>query len=128
MKKIWHPNGMPEQLQIELNIKNIKIFNYNYSQLFPFKVFKSQYTDKENGILIHAKLYIIDDKIAYLGSLNFTYSGVKGNYESRLKTVDKNVINKLIEEFCSLMNSNHPQKDIQLWGKELYPEPLNESL
>ncbi len=103
-----------------------KIFTYNYSQLFPFKVFFSPYISESSDTFIHSKIYLIDNKIAYLGSLNFTNSGMKDNYETRIRTEESEAINGIKAEFQSLFHhSKIPAKDIQEWGKELYDEPIN---
>lgn len=107
-------------------IDNKRIYNYWYSQLFPFKVFISPYQSKASNTFIHSKIYIIDDKIAYLGSLNFTSSGTKHNYETRIRTEDLNAIRELKFEFNHLWNDfKIPERDIQAWGSHLYPEPIN---
>lgn len=107
-------------------IKNKQIYSYWYSQLFPFKVYLSPYKNKQSATFIHSKIYLIDDKIAYLGSLNFTSSGTKHNYETRIRTEDANAIKEIKEEVYHLMNhSGLPEKDIQFWGKQLYKEPIN---
>ena len=108
-------------------IKNYRIFNYKYSQLFPFKVFVSpDKVDTYKNTFIHGKIYIIDDEIVYMGSLNFTGSGTKENYETRIRTTDNNAVIKIVEEFNDLFyHSGLPERDIQYWGKELYNEPIN---
>ncbi len=103
-------------------IKTKRIYNYHYRQLFPFKVFVS---DPGNSSFIHSKIYIIDDEIAYMGSLNFTGSGLKGNYETRIRTTDPNAVGRIVTEFNELFHSELRQRDIQAWGKHLYPEPAN---
>lgn len=83
-------------------------------------------TNQQSDTFIHGKIYLIDDAIAYLGSLNFTNSGTKNNYETRIKTTDRQAIEKIKEEIDDLFNhSNLPEKDIQVWGKQLYEEPIN---
>jgi len=75
---------------------------------------------------IHSKIYLIDDKIAYMGSLNFTSSGTKHNYETRIRTEDASAIKEIKDEFYQLMNNFHlPERDIQRWGRELYVEAIN---
>lgn len=108
-------------------IKQKRIYNYQYSQLFPFKVFISpkNYSTYKNNF-IHGKIYIIDDKIAYLGSLNFTKSGTEDNYETRIRITDPIAIAKILDEFNDLFHhSGLPERDIQQWGKTLYPEIIN---
>ncbi len=107
-------------------IKNKQIYSYWYSQLFPFKVYMSPNTTDESDTFIHSKIYLIDNKIAYLGSLNFTSSGTKHNYETRVRTEDQNAIEEIKEEIHKLLNHSHlPERNIQIWGKQLYSEPIN---
>jgi len=108
-------------------IKNTKVYRYTYKQLFPFKVFVSPNSgNSTNKTFIHSKIYIIDDEIAYLGSLNFTGSGVKENHETRIRTTDPNAVAKIIEEVKEVFyHSNLPERDIQFWGSQLYEEPMN---
>ena len=106
-------------------ILNKRIYSYWYSQLFPFKVYLSPYKS-DSDTFIHSKIYLIDDKIAYLGSLNFTSSGTKNNYETRIRTEDPNAIKEIKEEIYQLLNYSHlPERDIQSWGSQLYYEPIN---
>ena len=118
-------------------IKNKRIYTYEYKLLFPFKVYMLPRKIRKNeyiGTFIHSKIYLIDNKIAYLGSLNFTCSGTKHNYETRIRTEDPNAIKKIKEEIHQLMNPFPErdkegyimeERDIQIWGKYLYPEPIN---
>lgn len=107
-------------------IRNKRIYTYWYSQLFPFKVYMSPDTTNLSDTFIHGKIYLIDDQIAYLGSLNFTASGIKHNYETRIRTTDKNAIKEIKEELNQLLNhSNLPERDLQYWGRQLYNEPIN---
>lgn len=107
-------------------IKNTRIYSYWYSQLFPFKVYMSPDTTELSDTFIHGKIYLIDDQIAYLGSLNFTASGTKHNYETRIRTTDPNAIKEIKDELYQLLNhSNLPERDVQYWGKQLYKEPIN---
>lgn len=107
-------------------IRNKQIYSYWYSQLFSFKVYMSPDTDDESDTFIHSKIYLIDNKIAYLGSLNFTSSGTKYNYEARIRTEDPNAVREIKEEIHQLLHHSHlPERDIQVWGKQLYNEPIN---
>jgi len=94
-------------------IRNSPIYSYNYTQLFPFKV----YISNEKTSLIHSKIYLIDDKIAYMGSLNFTQSGTQYNHETRIRTTDVNAIEKIKLEIDELFENPYMlSADLKLWG------------
>lgn len=108
-------------------IANIRIYSYEYQALFPFKVLlQPEESSKKHRLNLHSKIYIIDNKIAYLGSLNFTHYGTKSNHETSIKTTDKNAIMYINAEFESLLNNDYYEKrDLNQWGKSLYSEPIN---
>lgn len=111
---------------ISIKIRNKQIFTYSYRQLFPFRVFFSPRNHYDSNTYFHSKMYIIDDRIAYLGSLNFTRSGTQNNYETRIRITDTEAVKKIVEEFDTLFHNNDtPERSIQLWGQRLYPEPIN---
>jgi phosphatidylserine/phosphatidylglycerophosphate/cardiolipin synthase-like enzyme len=105
-----------------------KIYSYTYSSLFPFKVFIAPDSFRFNDMFIHGKIYIIDGHTAYLGSLNFTESGTKYNYETRIRVTDIEAVRKIEEEFDALYD--HPDLaffGIEDWGKLIFNEPINQS-
>lgn len=108
--------------KIRNKMKQTKIYNYDYSKLFPFKV----YSTKNKEPLIHSKIYIIDDEILYLGSLNYTKSGMGSNYETRVRITDLEAIKKVKTTIYSLTNELGKGKELQKWGSEIYEEPIND--
>lgn len=52
---------------------------------------------------LHSKIYIIDNKVAFLGSLNFTDTGFLFNHETCIKTTDKSVIKHLNKTYKDLL-------------------------
>lgn len=71
-------------------IRYIPVPNPTYSEkLKGLKIVYSQ------SAFIHSKIYIIDDEIAYIGSLNFTENGINSNYESCLTIRDKKTVEKI---------------------------------
>ncbi|WP_123589686.1 phospholipase D-like domain-containing protein [Salinisphaera orenii] len=109
-----------------IKIKNKIIYHYSYQQLFPFKVFRSPERNEHGNTFIHSKVYIIDDEVAYLGSLNFTVSGTKSNYETRVRVTDEKALQVIIDECEKLFNTRGlPVRNIHEWGRELYAEPIN---
>ncbi|SDD74830.1 PLD-like domain-containing protein [Pricia antarctica] len=103
-----------------------RVYTYTYDRLFPFKVVLSKNGNGFGNAYLHSKIYIIDDEIAYLGSLNFTGGGTTNNYETRVRLGDAQSVQKIVEEFDYLMNeAKIAEVDIQEWGSLLYREPIN---
>lgn len=104
-------------------IRNAKIYKYSYRQLFPFKVFTTPDSQSYSHPFIHGKMYLIDNAIAYLGSLNFTGNGTRNNYETRIRITDRKAVKELVGEFNALFhNEDYQEKELAEWGKELYGE------
>ena len=102
-------------------ISDAKIYKYTYRSIFPFKVCTAPISYSHP--YIHGKIYLIDNEIAYLGSMNFTANGTKNNYETRIRITDPRAVKEMNEEFDSLLNNDDlPDKDIAEWGRELYVE------
>ncbi len=103
----------------------INFWYYSYSSLFPIKIFYSYFSRKKNdrskAFNLHSKLYIIDDRIAYLGSVNFTRSGCLLNHETRIRITDPEAIDQLKQEFEELLyNDHYNHRSLDEWGRELY--------
>ncbi len=95
----------------------IVVKSYSYDTLFPVRVLTSQHELGRRTTYLHSKIYIIDDRIAYLGSLNFTRGGTEFNYETRIRFNDPATITKINEEFEFLWeNSAFTEVDIAQWG------------
>ena len=103
------------------------IYTYEYEPLFPFKVLlQPNENEKEHRLNLHSKIYIIDNKIAYLGSLNFTHYGTKSNHETSIRITDRNALLYINSEFESLLvNDYYQERDLIEWGRSLYDEPIN---
>lgn len=105
--------------------RRMRFWYYSYSSLFPIKIFYSyfsrKHTDRSKAFSLHSKLYIIDDRIAYLGSVNFTRSGQLFNHETRIRITDPEAIHQLKEEFEELLyNEYYNHRSENEWGRELY--------
>ena len=108
-------------LRMRKLVKIIRIYNYTYKCIFPFKIIK-----QDN--FIHSKIFVIDDEIAYLGSFNYTVSGMTKNYETRVRFTDKKAIDGISMEFDRLFESeNKINLSINELGPDLFYEPINES-
>tara|TARA_R110000764_G_scaffold238954_2_gene337063 strand:- start:3638 stop:4399 length:762 start_codon:yes stop_codon:yes gene_type:complete len=107
-------------------IRNAKIYKYSYRKLFPFRVFTTPEGNSYSHPFIHGKMYLIDNAIAYLGSLNFTGNGTRNNYETRIRITDRKAVKELVGEFNALFhNEDYQGKELTEWGKELYWEVGN---
>lgn len=92
-------------------------YKFTYAPIFRIKVFDSKSGERPGSIeLIHSKIYVIDDEIAFIGSANFTYSGFKTHYETVVKIVDKNAVFDISNEVENLYNSNELRsKSVEEW-------------
>ena len=88
-----------------------------YAPIFRIKVFDSTSGNRQGSAeLIHAKIYVIDEKVAYLGSANFSYSGFKKHYESLIEIQDSKAVKEISNEVEALYNSNFlKEKPIEDW-------------
>ena len=91
----------------ENTLENIKItkhtYDYHdYAKNLNLKVLKyNRKCENDNNYAnLHSKIFVIDNEIAYLGSLNFTDFGFQYNNETRIKTTDKETI-KWINNYIS---------------------------
>ncbi len=105
--------------------KKVKMPKREYDTIFDLKVFLSpyrkQYNHTSNQSLIHAKIYIIDSKVAYIGSLNFTKQGFGNNYETAIQIKDPDAILAIEEEFENLYWSKSFEiLDVNALGKDIY--------
>ncbi len=111
---------------IKRKVHSQQIYSYSYKSLFPFKVYIAPDARRINDMFIHGKIYIIDGHTAYLGSLNFTESGTKYNYETRIRITDVEAVQKIDAEFEELYHHDSLAFfGIEQWGSYLYPESLN---
>lgn len=86
-----------------------KVAKYEQSPKLPYlKVFRKS-NNKDDGDYIHSKMYVIDDKVAFLGSLNFTHYGTDTNHETCMKFTEPVVVAKIKQEIEDLYNSNRTE-------------------
>lgn len=112
--------------------KNHKIYEYEYHSLFdgffvvsPRNMTYSQKQTYRENTFLHSKVYIIDDRIAFIGSLNFTSAGFYKNFESCITIKDMDIIVDMIVFFENILQTDLLIKDIELYGKQFYDEPIN---
>ena len=78
-----------------------------YSSIFRLKVFDSASIKKPGSTeLIHSKIFIIDENVCFLGSVNFTFAGFKTHYETAIKVQDASALRAISEEVENLYNSS----------------------
>lgn len=84
----------------------INDFKYNYYPIFRLKVFDSKSgINPQSTNLIHSKIFLIDNKILFLGSANFTYSAFKTHYETIIKVLDGKAIKDIDDEINKIYDS-----------------------
>ncbi len=97
---------------------SISTTSYNYESIFRIKVFDSTSGKRPGSTeLIHSKIFIIDEDVAFLGSVNFTYSGFKTHYETTIKVQDARAVKDISEEVEMLYNSKELKaKSVEAWA------------
>ena len=96
----------------------ISDYSFKYEPIFRIKVFDS-YSGKSprSTELVHSKIFVIDEEIAFLGSANFTYSGFKTHYETTIKVEDKTAVSDISQEVEKLYSSSDLRaKPVEEWG------------
>lgn len=115
---------------ITAEIQNITTFRYSYNTLFPIKIFISPNNQQmlhKSKLLIHANIFLIDQEIAYIGSVNFTQDSLTQNYESLVRIEDTESLKEINREIDQLFHSSSESLeslDVAIWGKDIYAEPL----
>lgn len=120
IKIILYPSIIIWSLSVILLISSyiIKTSKEEYSPLFRIKVFDSKSGETPHSTeLIHSKIYIIDEKIAFIGSANFTHSGFNKHYETVIKVSDEKAVLDISKEVEALFNSTALRsKEIHEWA------------
>lgn len=107
---------------------SMRIYSYTYSSPIKLKLIYDKHNreGQDGGHQIHSKIYIIDERVAYLGSVNFSHAGFVDSYETITRIKDPNAIEKISKEVDDLFNDKRNfSKDLTEWGRELYDEPRN---
>ncbi|MCK4647847.1 phospholipase D family protein [Candidatus Pacearchaeota archaeon] len=101
-----------------------RIYYYSYYSPIRLKVFPDEYHKEGRGkYLVHSKIFIIDGKVAFVGSVNYTYRGFKKSYETITKIKTYNAVEDISKEVERLFyDKGLYSKSIEEWGKELYDE------
>jgi len=88
-----------------------------YTPIFRIKVFDSTSgANPKSTELIHSKIFIIDETVAYLGSANFSYSGFKTHYESIIEIQDEKAVGDISREVERLYYSKDlREKRVEEW-------------
>ena len=92
-------------------------YSFRYEPIFRIKVFDSTTGKNPRSTeLIHSKIFVIDEEIAFLGSVNFTYSGFKTHYETTIKIEDKNAVKDISHEVEMLyLSKDLKEKSVGDW-------------
>jgi len=97
--------------------KSISEYSIKLHPIFKIKVFDSASGKRPGSTeLIHSKIFVIDEEVAFLGSVNYTYAGFKTHYETTIKVEDKNAVREISEEVDKLYNSGDLRgKSVEEW-------------
>jgi Phosphatidylserine/phosphatidylglycerophosphate/cardiolipin synthases and related enzymes len=96
----WMPELGEEVDEYRYHVESLKILKDNVSENLEVRIAEK----------LHAKIYIVGDKVVITGSANLTERGMYGNYEHIDVKMDPSSVLKIHNEFIKLWNS---AKDIR---------------
>jgi len=96
----WMPEPGGEVDEYRYHVESLRILKNNVSENLEVRVAEK----------LHAKIYIVDDKVVITGSANLTGRGMHGNYEHIDVKMDPGLVLRIHNEFIKLWNS---AKDIR---------------
>lgn len=102
-------------------LKKTPIFRYDYIKKLDFKFLR---TSSNEAKFIHSKIYVIDKKIAYLGSINFTNNGFTSNFETRIRITHEDKVNELVDFVNTFFDDdeNFKKHELNWLGRKVYDE------
>ena len=101
----WKPKPGEESIdEYRYHVESLRILKENINENLEVRV-----TDR-----LHAKIYVVDGKIAITGSANLTERGMYGNYEHIDIKLDPESVLKINEEFNKLWSSGKDIRQIDI--------------
>jgi phosphatidylserine/phosphatidylglycerophosphate/cardiolipin synthase-like enzyme len=125
---LWPLFACPVVFLLIALLNKLRIYSYQYIANMPFHVIASPYADVNtmHQVFINTNMYVIDDRVAYLGSASFTRAGFYEHYENMFKITDIGVVHYIYSEINKLISDQSRLfRDINFIGKRIYPEPIN---
>ncbi|WP_394960936.1 phospholipase D-like domain-containing protein [Candidatus Allofournierella merdavium] len=101
---------------LEKRARSIPTVEYHFEPVVNLRMIR-RYADN----FVHLKLLIVDDKIAFLGSLNLTYSGLNQNLESCVEISDPGAVQNLLR-ICREIQARTECYEIHEIGKYYFGE------
>ena len=108
-------------VDIQILTDDTKILEEDYQDLNSSGVLI--FSDKNSSGLMHNKFLIVDKKILWSGSANYTYYSFYRNSENLVKIVDENISRAYLEEFNELKNHQFIPKSYRVGNIEIYFSP-----
>ena len=125
----WSIVSLCVLLPILEHFTKMRIYHYTYRFLIAALIYKSKHQDHEDNnmnFFIHSKVFIIDDKICFLGSTNFTYSAFRKNYECVVKITDYAAIDEILKEINNIQDRETANTlSLEEIVQSIYEEPAN---
>jgi phosphatidylserine/phosphatidylglycerophosphate/cardiolipin synthase-like enzyme len=103
----------------------MKYTHYEYKPQFEMGIIISPYEENlgELQYFVHSKIYVIDESIAFMGSVNFTEMGFVGNYECWTRINHKSSVDAIQDEVNRLFQQEKPYfADLKQIGAFVYEE------
>lgn len=112
-------------LKYKRELQKTPIYRYEYSEKLNFKYLRNNYKSNDK-MFIHSKIYVIDGKVAYLGSMNYTNNGFTSNFETRVRITNTEKISELVDFVHGIFENEKNFSSHELWflGRGVYSEEL----
>ena len=124
----WGLAALPIGFIIIKLLNKLRVYTYSYQSNLPFYVMATPNVDPQtrHQTFVNSKIYIIDDQIAYLGSVDFTRSGFRDQHETMFRIMDQATVHCIYKEINGLLSDQSRLfRDINFIGRHIYPEPRN---
>lgn len=122
--------GVLLSLALVIYFRTMRWNSYSYSFSIPrLRVFTSRYVlppgyDLSRALTPHAKVYVIDNLVAHVGSVNLTEEGLFDNLEVSVRIDTPQAVEDLAQYLDTLyLDQRWLSYEPTSWGKTLYPQP-----
>lgn len=100
---------------------NLRLFTYSYTPRINFTAYVPWASGRESDCLLpHAKVFVVDERMIHLGSVNLTAAGFIHNIEVRADACDPTAAKYMAQQICAMIENP--------WGRAMNPGEIGKSV